>query len=282
MKHTVRTAALLILSAAMLSGCSAAENSSTPQQTTTVGTSASTTAAETTSAVTEAAEPPASTEQQTTASEAPAEPETVEEPTEPETLDTPTAETQETPTAETVTVNGVEYAIADSDIQNSDGTFTQQLGHDNVKVPEELANYGTAWTVETAANRTPRPSNPSQIPYSQITLENAAEAFPYLGFIGYRPDYIEIMPGDTEKQIASKVWNNLAGTKCAKYFDYSNPLSTPTHNFATEEEYLAYKQAEEEARARLDAAQAQASANIASGNTGWDETPEELAEIFGW
>lgn len=183
------------------------------------------------------------------------------------------------------------YDLAASDIINADGTYTQKLGTGDpadVSVPAACAEHYAAWTAEKAANRKGG-SNPSQIPYSEITLENAAEAFPYLGYIGYIPDYIEVMPDDDADTIAKKVWNNIVGTKCSDYWRYSpsNPsdadkLSHPTHFLSSEADYKAFDAEIQRIADEADAADERAKEDIESGNyhIGGGMSKEEIEDIL--
>lgn len=189
------------------------------------------------------------------------------------------------------------YTIAPTDLQNSDGTLTQQLGTgdpSDVTVPAACTAHNACWTAESAARRKGQ-SNPSKIPYSDITVENAAEAFPYLGYIGYSPDYIEILPTDTPERIEFKIWNNLVGTNVQRFYGgYADPNEMPSHCFSSEAEYKAWVKECEEARAEADRRHEQAKQNIEDGNYTFGDlddnrTEEEqkalddaLASIFGF
>lgn len=177
------------------------------------------------------------------------------------------------------------YTIAPTDLQNSDGTFTQQLGTgdpSDVVVPAVCTAAFAEWTPEFAARQKGQ-SNPSKIPYSAITLENAAEAFPYLGYIGYSPDYIEILPTDTQYQIETKIFNNLCGTSAKKYYgNYADPNEMPSHCFSSEAEYNAWVQKRKEERAEADRQDEKARQENEAGNYGFhneDYTPEELEDL---
>ena len=192
-----------------------------------------------------------------------------------------------TPT-ETVTSDG-KYTIASTDLQNADGTYTQILGTSDVSVPAFVAETSANWTVESAARREGQ-SNPSKIPYSEITLENAAEAFPYLGYLGYDPDYIEVLETDDAYRIASKVWNNLAGNTAYEYFDeYNGPeisiLDYPEtigHFFSSEAEYNAWYDEWQAELAEYEERAAITDAMIASGdyNLSYGITEEENQKLL--
>ena len=169
--------------------------------------------------------------------------------------DTKPAETQAKP-ANNKTPDG-KYDLADSDIINMDGTYTQ-TEFDPSSIPtwsredfteadwnrqnERMSYFGTS-------------SNPSKIPYSQITLENAAEAFPFLGYTGYVPDYIQILPSDSTDRIIWKVYKNLIGDDASSW-----PELQQYQNYSSEAEYQQAladeKKAEEEAQRRYDAIEA--------------------------
>lgn len=164
------------------------------------------------------------------------------------------------------------YDLTAADIVNPDGTYTQDPINNPV-VPEclnERIHEGTLLRDYT---------NPSKIPYSQITLENAAEAFPYLGFTGETPDYIEIMPGDSKKDIETKILCNYKGMEPSRFFsnggDVRN-MEAPEHVYKTEEEYkqaLAEWDAEQQ---RLAEAQARAEAfDPSKGDRILDDLTEE-------
>ncbi len=173
-------------------------------------------------------------------------------------------------------------ALANTDIQHSDGTYTQNLGKGTCTVPSFVTENSVNWTFDFFESQHCQ-SNPSKIPYSEITLENAHEAFPFLGWIGYSPDYIEIMPGDDEYTIAKKVCWNLLGSSADDYFmTWSDPRNCPTHCFKSQAEYDQFLA---DLQARLDA-NAEADQKIKeeheSGNRdfGFDETDEEIRDIF--
>lgn len=169
--------------------------------------------------------------------------------------DTKPAETQAKP-SNNKTPDG-KYDLADSDIINKDGTYTQ-TEFDPSSIPtwsredfteadwnrqnERMSYFGTS-------------SNPSKIPYSQITVENAAGAFPFLGYTGYVPDYIQILPSDSTDRIIWKVYKNLIGDDASSW-----PELQQYQNYSSEAEYQQAladeKKAEEEAQRRYDAIEA--------------------------
>ena len=190
---------------------------------------------------------------------------------------------QETSKPEAKTTPDGKYTIAPSDLQNEDGTYTQKLGTgdpSDVSVPSACTGMNPDWTPsEAVSDGRHGTSNPSQIPYSDITLENAAEAFPYLGYIGYSPDYLEIFPTDSKDEIIKKIWNNLVGTKCSAYYHYSTTHPDdayreeyPTHFFSSEEEYNKFHNNLMEERRKADEAAARAQEDIDSGRYGFDNT----------
>lgn len=129
------------------------------------------------------------------------------------------------------------YDMTDADIENKDGTYTQDP-ESNPGAPELIAER-----VQNGLGRySIEASNPSKIPYSQITIDNAAEAFPYLGWTGYTPDYIEILPSDSKSDIENKIYCNYMGHEPASYFynDYINDpqnMETPEHFYKSKAEY---------------------------------------------
>ena len=152
------------------------------------------------------------------------------------------------------------YNIAETDLVNTDGTYTQVIGEGTCEVPSAVTEYFPTVTEEYLASSTYASisSIPSQIPYSEITLQNAAEAFPYLGFIGYTPDYIEVCPTDDARTVANKIKANLIGMTHPRYYAgyYSNPRLAPGHFFKSQAEYDAWdaqQKAEHEEAARQDA-----------------------------
>lgn len=190
---------------------------------------------------------------------------------------------QETSKPEAKTTPDGKYTIAPTDLQNEDGTYTQKLGTgdpSDVSVPSVCTGMNHDWTPsEAVSDGRHGTSNPSQIPYSDITLENAAEAFPYLGYIGYSPDYLEIFPTDSKDEIIKKIWNNLVGTKCSTYYHYSTTHPDdayreeyPTHFFSSEEEYNKFHNNLMEERRKADEAAARAQEDIDSGRYGFDTT----------
>ena len=205
-----------------------------------------------------------------------------EEVTEPE-----PAETQAKP-SNNKTPDG-KYTLADSDIINKDGTYTQKLGTgdpSDVSVPKACTDFNAAWTAEFASSCHGQ-SNPSKIPYSDITLENAAEAFPYLGYIGHVPDYLEIMPGDNQDLIMLKIFNNLVGTSCQDFYGYypeepadADKEDHPTHFFSSEAEYNAFHEERMRIADEAEAAAKRAQEDIDAGNWRFDEgTPKENQEL---
>ena len=137
------------------------------------------------------------------------------------------------------------YDLADSDIINKDGTYTQnEFNPDSIPAWSSSDRTAEDWArLESKGYE----SNPSKIPYSQITLENAAEAFPFLGYTGYVPDYIQILPTDDADRVTYKIYCNLIGRDAASW-----PELQQYQNYASEAEYqqalAEQKKAEEEAR----------------------------------
>ncbi len=173
------------------------------------------------------------------------------------------------------------YNIAPTDLQNADGTFTQDFSRpEGGTVPQQVTDNFDAWSAESAAERGCI-SNPSKIPYSEITLENAAEAFPYLGFIGYDPDYIEVLPTDSEDEIAKKIWNNIVGNTPYTYFhEGSGIYGMPSHFFASEDEYNAYLAEQQAQKEAADAAYAEGDKEKESGNYSAGVSDEDARKIL--
>ncbi|MCI5668750.1 MAG: hypothetical protein MR291_08340 [Oscillospiraceae bacterium] len=101
------------------------------------------------------------------------------------------------------------YDLAASDIINKDGTYTQnEFNPDSIPAWSASSRTAEDWArLESKGYE----SNPSQIPYSEITLENAKDAFPFLGYTGQVPEYVEVLPEDSDAIIADKVYDNLIG-----------------------------------------------------------------------
>lgn len=174
------------------------------------------------------------------------------------------------------------YNIAPTDLQNSDGTFTQDVSTtDSFQVPGFLADKDPDIFVGN------KQSNPSKIPYSEITVANAAEAFPYLGFIGYTPDYVEVLPTDTEAQIRIKVMANLSGDNVDKFLggpsyneaEIASSILVASHCFNSEAEYKEWCK-QQEAEAAAAAANQRADERFEAGGSLFHESEEELQDIF--
>lgn len=179
------------------------------------------------------------------------------------------------PEAET-TPDG-KYTLAETDLVNEDGTYTQDLSSVNtLVVPDFLSDKDPSLFVTKG-----KTANPSKIPYSEITLENAAEAFPYLGFIGYVPDYLEILPTDGEAQIRIKVMQNMSGTPTIYCTGYSE-AQYPGHYFSSESEYNAYVAQQEAERAAADAADAKAREDSEAGRFGFDGSQEDTDALLNY
>ena len=266
---------IAILSAASLCGCadsgesavssesSASTTSAAAAQSTSATTAATTSATTTatTAATTTAPTTAATTTAETTASEAVSDIPTTPEPTTPEAETTPDGK----------------YTLAETDLVNEDGTYTQDLSSvDSIAVPDFLSDKDPSIFISRG-----RTANPSKIPYSEITLENAAEAFPYLGFIGYVPDYLEILPTDGEAQIRVKVMQNMSGTPTIYCTGYSEALY-PGHCFSSESEYNAYVKQQEAERAAADAAAAKAREDSEAGRFGFDGSPEDTDALLDY
>ncbi len=286
-----RSKILLLSLIVMFTGCAA-----NTDETSSVTTAVTTTTAAVTTTTTAATTQAATTSAQTTAVTEKSEP--VETTVVTTTVATTTASS--TTTAETeIAVNEQaepemseqtktpdgKYNMADTDIVNSDGTYTQALGScDTVFAPSFLAEVSEAWSGNNerfdSGRYDGKKSNPSKIPYSEITAENAAEAFPYLGFIGYVPDYIEILPTDSYDIVAGKVWKNLVGTSVA--YDGGHTMDNyPGHYFKTEAEYNQYLADMKAERAAADAADQEAFENIANGTADpFKDSDEDILNII--
>lgn len=164
--------------------------------------------------------------------------------------DTKPAETQAKP-SNNKTPDG-KYTLAESDIINKDGTYTQ-TEFDSSSIPTWSRDEGFNESDQEYFIKRNTVSNPSKIPYSDITLENAAEAFPFIGYTGNFPGYYQILPSDDAEHIAMKVYDNLVGhTNIGEYPDLYK-----YHVYSSEAEYQQAladeKKAEEEAQRRYDA-----------------------------
>lgn len=173
------------------------------------------------------------------------------------------------------------YDLTAADIVNPDGTYTQDPINNPV-VPECIQNRIHDGLNAIMEDR----SNPSKIPYSEITIENASEAFPYLGFTGTTPDYIEIMPGDSKSTIANKIFANFRGRDASAFFSNGcaiDQMEAPEHVYKTEAEYKqalaewkAIQDADREADARADAY------DPTKGDRIGDDLTEEEAHELLW
>ncbi len=145
---------------------------------------------------------------------------------------------------------------AAGDIKNPDGTYTQDFSSGKYTIPECVEGTIQQEWFEV----TDRKSNPSKIPYSEITVENAVEAFPYTGWIGksqvtldngavvetgpdMSPGYIEVFPTDDIETIEWKIRANTVGTADTQ-FNYNLEdmngeavFERPHHFFASEADY---------------------------------------------
>ena len=148
------------------------------------------------------------------------------------------------------------YDMTDADIENPDGTF-KQVKSNEFEGPECIADrFDDGYLGYSKVN-------PSKIPYSQITVDNAAEAFPYLGWLGYYPDYVEILPGDSKQVIENKICANYLGSDPSTFYqgaDQISQIEDPTHHYKSEAEYKqaladykAEQQRQHEADKRADA-----------------------------
>ena len=221
----------------MLSGCAAntdeAPSATTAATTTTVATittatattQATTTSAQTT-AVTEQSEPAETTAVTTTVATT-----TAATTTEPEIVEDDKPE-PEKPT-ENTTPDG-KYDLADTDMVNPDGTYTQTEFNPDT-IPAWSSNNPFDEAKQQRFQDRGVTSNPSKIPYSEITLENAHKAFPFLGWLGYTPDYTMVLPTDSPDVIASKVYDNLIGKEPTSDHDLWK-----YYNFTSEAEYNVY------------------------------------------
>ncbi len=216
-----------IATAALLTGCadeavSSATTQTTAQTTTTAETTIQTTTAATTTTATTAET--TVTEATTTTAE-----DVIVEPA--ETI--PAIEDAKQPEESQKTPDG-KYTLADTDLINTDGTYTQ-VDFEPENIPTWSAtNPNKDWSRMSEKYT----SNPSKIPYSEITLENAAEAFPFLGYTGKYPNYIEILPTDDIATIKNKVYQNMIGSESTKYGKGSDLWQY--HNFKSQAEYDAY------------------------------------------
>lgn len=151
-------------------------------------------------------------------------------------------ETQAKP-ADNKTPDG-KYDLAATDIINPDGTYSSEL-------KPGVTNPGDGFvldadTIEWLNTCGKGQSNPANIPYSDITVDNAAEAFPYLGWYGSIPGYFEVEPGMTEAQIREVIIKNFNGLNYGTDHSITKDNS-PRFFFKSEAEYNEYL-AEEQAK----------------------------------
>ena len=151
------------------------------------------------------------------------------------------AETQAKP-SNNKTPDG-KYDLADSDIINKDGTYTQtEFDPSSIPTWSGLSDFTEDdWKYFSDKNTE---SNPSKIPYSEITVENAKDAFPFLGYTGKVPAYVEVLPTDDENTIINKVYDNLIGRDPQEW-----GILAQYHQYKSEDEYLA---AEAEKQRKID------------------------------
>lgn len=197
--------------------------------------------------------------------------------------DTKPAETQAKP-SNNKTPDG-KYDLADSDIINKDGTYTQtEFDPSSIPTWSGLSDFTEDdWKYFSDKNTV---SNPSKIPYSQITLENAAEAFPFIGYTGEFPGYYQILPTDSQQTVTHKIYDNLVGHKDSGGY----PDLYKYHTYSSEAEYQQAladeKKAEEEAQRRYDAIEAARKDNKPIGGNLSEEDNQDLqddfASKFGW
>ena len=292
----------------MLSGCAANTDeapSATTATTATTTVATTTTAATTTQATTTSAQTTAVTEQsepaETTAVTTTVATTTAATTTEPEPDQTEQAEPVKP--EENTTPDG-QYTLADSDLVNPDGTYTLDYNGGKDSVPECIVDtipddwYEKMPGLEQA--------NPSKIPYSQITVENAHLAFPYTGWIGtsqatlredtgsvaetgpdMSPGYIEILPTDSRETIEWKIRANTIGTDDTQ-FDYGQEIEDnclydrPHHFFASEADYKEFLAESQRLKEDYDRRSEQARLENESGNVDilGDLTEEEIEDIF--
>lgn len=150
-------------------------------------------------------------------------------------------ETQAKP-ADNKTPDG-KYDLAATDIINPDGTYSVDLSK-----PVVDPVSGETITTDMAKDYGiyDKTSNPSKIPYSDITVDNAADAFPYLGWCGYIPDYVEVEPGMTKQEITEVIAANLF-CSTPHYGSSITKDNSPRFFFKSEAEYNEYL-AEEQAK----------------------------------
>lgn len=211
-RYTAAVIAALTLCA--FSGCASDVPSESPAETTAATTTTATSVTTTTATMvatddteSTSSDIPATEQSQATSNELDIAQPTVE-PTTPDEPSTPT--TPDTPAGDR-TWN--DKPLAATDIVNTDGTYTQ-TSFDPDTIPKwATSNPDKNWSRMNGKYT----SNPSKIPYSEITLENAHEAFPFLGYLGYYPNYVEILPTDDEETIKSKVYDNLVGNSSTQW-----------------------------------------------------------------
>lgn len=269
MKH-IKMISAIIIAAILCAGCAETKDeSSVPEVTTTAATTTeATTTAATTTTVTEATTT-VSTEE--TEEEVKPDTETSDNDNTPALGTTQDKPEIEEPQPEVSTTPDGKYTLADTDLVNPDGTYTQNEFNPDTVPTWSSSDPDKNWSRMSGKYT----SSPSLIPYSEITLENAAEAFPFLGYIGYIPDYYMVLSTDSSEVIARKVYYNLVGKKPDGYeFNMSG-----YYNFTSEADYNAYlaeqeQQAEEnrllgeQAQAEQDAAHRGEGPSIGDGGTG--------------
>lgn len=188
--------------------------------------------------------------------------------------DTKPAETQAKP-ANNKTPDG-KYTLADSDIINKDGTYTQTEFD-----PSSIPTWSRDDFTEADWNRVGTKdyqSNSSKIPYSAITVENAADAFPFLGYAGKDPGYIEILSTDSRQTIIDKIYDNLIGNDASMYPDLYK-----YHTYSSEAEYQQALADEKKAEQAAEDLANKAREEEKDGKPiGGNLSTEELDELFGW
>lgn len=199
---------------------------------------------------------------------------------EPKTEEQPKTEETSKPT-ERKSSDG-KYDLAATDIENPDGTFTVNLKDaskkDLDKLEEPFKDSYLAENFEYLADEGDTKHwnpNPSKIPYSEITVDNAAEAFPFLGYIGYTPDYVEVLSTDNKDTVIQKLWYNLVGDSADNFSELYQ-----YHAYASEAEYKQALADQEAEKAAMDKREAEAKAD--TGPIGGNLSTEEAWDFFGW
>lgn len=179
----------------------------------------------------------------------------------------------------------VNPSLVGHEYQNPDGTYsTEHVPGLTIPCSNEVLTKDDITFMKQSANGKGH-SNPSKIPYSEITVENATEAFPYLGdFIGYVPDYIEIFPDMTREEIELAIAMNFNGlppmnAETHEHYLYSSAADWEAELARREEN----RKWQEETGKKIEediADKDQKIGNGADGSTLTDEESQQLEDIW--